>query len=220
MAAVYDLIPSLNRGRQVLSTCPLFDVDGSPAPSYTALTDWRQLVKAEQCDVFIDEVTGFAGSRESSAMPPQIAHLLNQLRKRDCTVSWTTPNYARADVILREVTQLVTVCNGYLPKYDQETRWAKNRMFRWVSYDAKAYDDFSMNMAEKLKPVASQMFLRTRKRNLHVQARYDTLGFCSLMNHIDDAGRCMECGGKRSAPRCDCASINAERASAPRRSAR
>lgn len=80
-----------------------------PWRTYTQLLGWRD------GDVFADEITGFASSREIKNMPPQVANYLVQLRRRNVVLRWTTPSWGRADVIIREVSQAVTLCVGHVP---------------------------------------------------------------------------------------------------------
>lgn len=202
LAAVYDLLPSLARGRRVLSTTPLLDpVRGGLHRGFVPLSSWRQLVEAEHCDVFLDEVTGVASARSYASLPSQLLQLFVQLRKRDVTLSWTTPNYARADVVLREVTRTVTVCKGYLPRPSPNSRWPQNRLFSWTTYDAVDWEEFSLQKAERVKEIAHQWHWRPGKP---AERAYRTGEASLLLDHMDVTGTCLACGGKRTAPRCSC----------------
>jgi hypothetical protein len=117
LAAVYDTLPTLAAGRPVVSTVRILDpATGEPHPLWVPLKDYRTLLEVEFCDVILDEVTGVASSRESSGMPAVVANHLVQLRRRDIALRWTAPNWKRADTIIRECSQGVTLCMGFAPQ--------------------------------------------------------------------------------------------------------
>lgn len=208
LAAVHDLLASLAHGRTVLSTVPLLDpTTGKPHPNYVRLTDWDQLLTAEHCDVLFDEVLGIANSRTSQGMPVQVQNLLNQLRKRDITLSWTAPAWNRADVIIREVTQAVTVARGFFPK-DFEAgegaevkAWRSKRLFRWVTYDAADFATWSDSKEDKLLPIKKAWFWGPGSEAF---SSYDTLGAVERVGEVLDSGRCAHCGGTRRPKPCKC----------------
>jgi len=117
LAMVNDVLPSLAAGRRVVSTVKLLDEDGNPHPLWVPLQDFRTLLDVEKCDVLLDEVTGVASSRSgSSVIPPGVLNVLMQLRRRDVTLSFTAPAWNRAEKVIRECCQSVTLCQGFLPK--------------------------------------------------------------------------------------------------------
>jgi hypothetical protein len=216
-AAVMDLIPSLLAGRTVLSTCKLYDWrSGELAESFVPLTDWQQIMEAEHCDIFLDEVTGVASSRAYATLPAQLQDKLVQLRRADCTITWTTPNYARADVILREVTRCVTVCRGYLPRRSKESKWPENRFFSWTTYDAQDYEEFVLSKADRCKTLGHQW--HHRGKDSHVAKSYRTLDAVSRLTHADLAGSCVGCGLKKKTSYCSCSvpEASGERRRSPR----
>lgn len=218
--AVYDSLLSLDRDRPVLSTVPLYDAS-SPLierrdpitdavryvpellhPGYVPLTSWRQLMDIRHCDVLLDEVTGVASSRSFASLPPQLGNLFMQLRRGDVTVRWTSPNFARADVLIREVTQYVTVCRGFLPKAAQGSEWPEKRWFVWDTYDGQQFDEFEAQRTDDLNRTCRQTFHRLP--DCRVAHTYDTLEAVSMLDHISDLGACMSCGGNRPRPKCTC----------------
>jgi hypothetical protein len=217
LAMVYDTLLSLDAGRTVLSTVRLYDIDGEPHPLYVPLTDFRQIVHARHCDVLMDEVTGVASSREHQSMPGQLVNKLVQLRRADVRVRWSTPWYNRADSVLREVTQALTICSGYMGQRVQSddglSAWKSNRLFSWVTYDAKRFKDFDNDEPDKrmrtpggkrIKPECRQWFWRGP--NARAANCYDTQEDVLRLSHLDDTGRCIDCGGTRQRPRCTCVS--------------
>jgi hypothetical protein len=114
---VNDIRPSLDAGRRVVSTVKILDDDRKPHPLFVPLQDFRTLLEVEHCDVLLDEVTGVASSRSGGhVIPPAVLNLLMQLRRRDVTLSLTAPAWNRAEKVIREVTQAVTLCQGFVPK--------------------------------------------------------------------------------------------------------
>lgn len=231
LAMVYDTLPTLDGHgwscddaahrhvqegeqlegqRRVLSTVPLYAADGEPHELYDAFTDFRQLLVAEHCDVLMDEVTGVASSRESASMPVQVANFLVQLRRRDVVLRWTAPNFRRADVIMREVTQAVTECRGFMPKdrADGSGRmWRDRRLFIWRTYDAAEFDDWSAGKKDKVSKLASSMLWRPGSL---VERSYNTLEGVEALGAANEAGRCMVCWGKRAVPKCCCSTADVE----------
>ena len=239
-AMVATTLPSLDEGRRVLSTVRLLDWRNprpcedqgcrcdkdDPArhlhahPCYRPWTSWQQLLEAGECDVLADEITGVASSREYSSLPAPIANLLVQMRRRDIVFRWTAPNWKRADVILRECTQMATVCTGFYPQVsgDESRAWIENRLLKLVSYDAALMDDFEAGKTEDLEVWAKQWIWRPKN---FVQGCYDTYDQVNTIGTVSDAGRCVNCGGTRRAPACSCADyvqVSARTGSARKRS--
>lgn len=239
-AMLESTIPSLRAGRTVLSTVRLLDGD-NPRPCddeacYCDKTDpvrhsaahpcwvpwggidgWQQLLEADHCDVLADEVTGVASSRESSSLPAAIANLLVQLRRRDVVLRWTAPNWRRADVIIRECTQMVTVCTGFYPQMYQgedERAWSQNRLFKLTSFDAALMDDFEAGKTDKLDAWTRQWIWRPKN---DAAAWYDTYDSVSSIGSVSDSGRCLRCGGTRRAAPCSCADYADRKAAGPAR---
>ena len=204
LAMVHDLVPSLLAGRKVLSAVPILDpLTARPHALYVPFTDFRQLLTWEHGEVLLDEITGIASSRASQSLPYQVENFLPQLRRRDVTLSWTAISWLRADIILRELSQSVTVCRGFMPKKsgDEDRIWKDNRLFKWSSYDANEFEEWSLSKAEKIKPYSKGFFYRP---NSPAESYYDTLDTVSSLGWASEAGICMNCGGKRPAPKCTC----------------
>lgn len=214
LAMVHDTLPSLAAGRRVLSTVRLLDPEtGKPHPLYEPLRDWSQLLTAEHCDVLFDEVVGIASSRESHALPVQVQNLLVQLRRRDIVLRWTAPNWARADKIIREVTQAVTVCRGFLGTRAEGALWRRSRLFWFKTYDAVMFEEFTIDKTARLSAEASAFFWGPGSLAF---ASYDTLGQVERVGEVLDSGRCAHCGGRRQIPVCRC-DDNGRATAGPRR---
>jgi len=178
-------------------------------PRYIRFTGYEQLMVFRDGDVLLDEVAGVASSRDSmSGMPTQVANLLMQLRRRNIALSWTSPAWARADKIIREVTQAVTLMSGFMPVASppaadgSPTLWSRKRCFEARTFDASAIEEFTARRAIDVKPdvrayywaPGSQMF-----------SAYDTLDPVQALGWAQASGLCGGCGGKRSPVKCTCA---------------
>jgi hypothetical protein len=144
LAMVNDIRPSLAAGRRVVSTVKILGDDGLPHPLWIPLSDFRTLLDVERCDVLLDEVTGVASSRSGgNVIPPAVLNLLMQLRRRDVTLSLTAPAWNRAEKVIREVTQSVTLCQGFLPAKVKGQRTLHDGPHLWDWQDVRpiAADD-------------------------------------------------------------------------------
>lgn len=208
LAAVHDVIPSLKAGRRVLSTVKLLDPwTGNVHPNYVRLTDWPQVLEARGTDLVLDEIIGIASSRASQGMPQAVANILNQLRRADNTLSWTAPAWSRSDVVIREVTQGVTVCRGMLsktyvaPPGEPERQWTTKRLFRWITYDAVDFSTWTDSKEGKLDRDGAAWFWGPDSEAF---ASYDTFDSVDRVGEVLDSGRCAWCGGTRTAHKCAC----------------
>lgn len=219
------VIPAWRRGRPVWSNLALNPAGADCDPAlFRPLVSWRQIPELAGCVLLLDEISSVLPSRQASTVPPQLIRVLNQLRKIDVECVWTAPAYARCDVLLREVTQAVTVCTGSFPDRWQrvpdqrrlqrahrdgagrrvlvDEGWQPNRLFSWQTYEAQAYDEFNILSAQKrLKPVQRRWYWRPSGL---AQFCYGTLDQVGLLDHLDDVGACIACGGHRARPKCTC----------------
>ena len=219
LCMVRDSLPALYAGRRFLSTVQLLDVDGTPHPNCEILWDWRQLMDFRDGVVLLDEVTGVASARDSAKLPAQLANAFMQLRRRGIKVRWTSPAYMRADKMIREVTQMVTVCKGRLPGPPPPDppgvtadplaeKWGANRLFKFTSYMAEDIEHVETQQLSGVfshrgpKPVVKEWWWRGSS-NVAADS-YHTLGEVSSLNTLTDAGLCIECGGTRARPKCTC----------------
>lgn len=172
-------------------------------PSYVRFHSWSQLLEAKSCDVLMDEVTGIASSRESQGMPAPVANKLVQLRRADVVVRWSAPSWARADKIIRECSQAVVFSQGYLAKEsaDADRLWRNRRLFRWQTYDAADFEEFTAGKREQLRAKVSDWHWGPSSP---VFDAYDTFDAVSSIGSVRDSGRCYVCDGSRRVPKCSC----------------
>ncbi len=209
LAMVRDTIPSLDAGRRVLSTVRLVDEHGADHPMYEKFVDWRQLLTAEHCDVLMDEVTGIASSRESQGLPWEVANVLVQLRRRDIQLRWTAPAWARSDKIIREVTQAVTECRGYMsdrrPLRDSGRRmnvglWLPKRMFTFKTYDTNEFEEWTAGKRDTVKPICFELFYSPGDRALTTYNTWDAVSIVG--EQVVGGGICLDCGLPRRRQYC------------------
>jgi len=237
-------LPAWKAGRPVCANLALDPTRlGYPSDLFIPLETWRQIPELEGCNLLLDEISSVLPSRQAMSVPPQLVRILNQLRKGDVQLGWTAPNWARCDVLLREVTQAVTVCKGSFPdRYHREPAvdiaraikgkaarfpkaardddghrqrydagWLPNRLFTFETYDAMEFDEFSYSTVKDVRPRGRRRYWRSRHA---AQLAYSTLQAVDLLDHLDDVGTCVVCGGQRRRERCACPK-HAEPAAAP-----
>lgn len=236
LAAVLDLLPSLEAGRPVLSTARLLDYrnprpctdegclwpghpeHGQAHPGWVPFVDWSQLLTFTDGEVFMDEIAGVASSRETGALPFQVARELQKLRKRNVALSYTAPAWSRADKIVRECTQLLTLCQGRMAVTrdgDHESLWRERRLFVFRSYDAQEFEAFTGAKAQQTdvdgkRKIRALTVSRFWRPGSPVERAYDTYDAVLSLGWANDSGLCMTCGGKRMVPRCNCAESHRE----------
>ena len=246
LAMVWDTLPALELGRPVLSTVRILDYENprlcdDPAcdspnhdvhmaahPNWVPFTRWSQLVEWSWGDVLMDEVSGVASSRASMSMPSIVETILQQLRRGDVMLRWSAPSWDRADTIIRSCSQAVTVSRGLMPvpaidADGNERMWRHRRWFVWRTFDAREFNEFSdpqqsrqVNARKRLRPM-----LRDRHWGPGSPAfdAYDTFDQVLSLDSVSDAGRCLNCGGRRSAPPCTCRGLDLDARTRRRRAA-
>ncbi|MFT4281574.1 hypothetical protein [Microbacterium sp.] len=193
--------------RRMLSTVPILDGNGNEHPLYDKFDDFEQLVTVEHSDVYMDEVTSVASSRESARMDARVLNKLVQLRKADVMLFWTAPNWARADKVMREVTQAVVECRGYFAAKpatgdgDLHTVWSPRRVFRFRTYDAIEFEEWSAAKRDAVRPLNSHWFKGVGSEAFRA---YDTLGAVTMVASITPENTCTVCEGTIVRHRCQC----------------
>lgn len=193
-------------GKVVFGAVRTGGVHQAAHPFYVPLRTFGQLLDWRDGDVCMDEVTGIASSRDYVSLPGPILDLLVQLRRRNIALRWSAPNWARADKVIREVTQSVTVCTATFPKrreqpVDEAPRlWYDRRLFIWKTFDAADYEDWEESQSDNIRPAVTQYIWRP---GLLMNRAYDTLDPVTRIGYAV-LGTCMTCGGKRSQSKCFC----------------
>lgn len=218
-----DTMPSLDEGRPVLSTmrfldwrnprscddlaceCDKADVGrhGAAHPAYIPWTSWDQLMDFTFGDVIADEIMGVASSRETSDLPKRVAARLNELRRWDICLRFTGPAWARADLVIRECCQLVTVCSGSfkVPAEDGRRKWRRSRLVKATSYDVTEVVDFRVQSRQDMTRAARQWVWIPKS---DARLAFDTLAPVFKVGASDQGGRCDDCHKRIRAEYCKC----------------
>lgn len=197
---------------RILSTVRLLDPEtGHLHPRYEKFDDWQLLEHLEHAVLLLDEITGVAHSRDGASLPHNIMHLIQMMRKGDVRIIWTAPDWDRAEKLIREVTTLVTICQGDLPDRQAGGLWLPNRRFLYRSYDTRAFDEWSAAKAGTLKPAVRQYVWGPGSIGFRL---YNTKQKVTSIGHSNDAGVCVQCGGVRRRQECSCHDYQAHKAAA------
>lgn len=226
---------SLAAGRKVLSTVRLLDwqdprdceggtgcddpenhetaagVHRAAHPGYVRWDRWGQVNElGTRFDVWADEITGIAGSRDASGLPKAAQNLLVQLRRNDAVLRWTSPSPMRADLILREVSQGIVVSRGYQSHVDPESGrlWPQKRLFRWRMFDTQGLQDFTWPQLMACDELAATWFWGPCSP---VFDAYDTFAPVATVGRVTVTGVCEVCDGTRRRSECTCHDYRAER---------
>ena len=208
---VRDSLYSLALGRRLLSTVEILDEHtGNPHPLYTPFTAFRQLDDFFDGDILMDEITGIMDSHDS-AMPKRVRKLLPQMRRRRVLVRWSGIDWDNSNRRLRQMTQAVTVCRGYLPLRNSGEMWSPNRLFRLKTYDAqKMMRSEDAQVLSKTAPLVGSKGPRIRKPSCLVKEwwrgsgslAFDSYQTMGLVLSVD--GGCPDCGGRIPETVCKC----------------
>lgn len=181
----------LRRGRPVYSTVQIDSEFGSSIP----LTSPRQLVELHDCTVFLDEVAVIFSSRDSLQTPREFDVMLQTLRHSNVTVRWTAPAWKRADVRLREATQVVVGCTVLGKRLRPGEFWPTP-----LSILAGALDTVSIGVDDTPERVLKRRIFIPQ--SLVGWGAYDTLAPTPKIGHPPSGGPCVDCGGMTSREKC------------------
>jgi hypothetical protein len=144
---IRDSLPSLALGRTIVSTVEILDAHtGNPHPQYVPFTSWHQFEDLRNTDILMDEITSIMDAQESTSLPKIARRLIPQQRRRNNVVRWSGIDWDNVNRRLRQMTQAVTMCRGFMPDYaatkaDRDSAtiplWAPNRAFFLVTRDAQ-----------------------------------------------------------------------------------
>ena len=148
------------------------------------------------CTLLLDEITSVLPARDAVNVPPELQRMLNQFRKPDVWVGWSAPAWARADLMLREVTMDVVESRPVLEWLTSKTvkgqSWKQHRCFRWTVYDAFEYEEADAGRVSWNAVGSKRSFLLSPRRRKLIQSVYNTLEGVELLDHI----QCGVCGGR------------------------
>lgn len=238
-AMVHDLIPDLDKGRPALSTVRLLDFRNPrpceltedtcddwdqhnavdhlgnheghmhPHPAYIPLRNWVQVLEIRRANIVLDEITGVADSNQTTSLPPAIANVLPQLRRNEVALSYTSIDFMRTNVRIREMTRTINMCASFLPvtAYGPDGEallWKQRRLSKVQTYDAaNLKSDLGDKYAERLAESHIQTAWHWIPDSAASRA-YSTLEQVLHVGSLADTGRCVYCDGTRRAHECQC----------------
>lgn len=194
----------------------------------------RSLTGGVPCTLWLDEINACFPARQFAALPPELVRVINQLRKQKVTVVWTSPAWEQADAELRRVTRMVVMCRGRLADSWQRRPgrlgwfppvqrnedgkriltggdWPPNRLFRFEGFKAEDLEGFALDRRTEVRAQWGTWYWRQKHR---AQFVYNTDAQVDLLDHLDFAGVCVACDGKRSRHACKCKTAPAASAAA------
>jgi hypothetical protein len=237
---VASILPDLEAGRPCLSTVRLLDylnprdceldedtcddwaqhtaVDHMgnfvghkhPHPLYVPLRNWVQVLEFKRGNILLDEITGVADSNSSSSLPPAVANKLPQLRRDEVALSYTSIDFMRTNIRIREMTRTINMCSSYLPSTvygpdGEALLWKQRKLSKIQTYDAaNLKGDIGDNYSEKL----AESHIQTAWHwipSSHAGNAYSTMDQVLHVGSLGDSGRCVYCDGTRRAQECSCA---------------
>lgn len=188
-------------GLGVWGTARLLDADGQTHPAWRPVDCWDSLLSARNGLVWLDEVTGVLGARDTMGLPPEVLDRLVQLRRRNVRVVWTAPSWRHADTVLRSVTQRVYVVRAVVRTGGGVDSWPVTHVSRVKGWAPDDLSEDDGSPSERARPVYRGWLYPSRSRYRH---HYDTHAPVLRLGHLTSRGTCSVCGGRRSVPACKC----------------
>lgn len=150
-------------GRPIVTNVPA--VRGS---TYVTSLDEVMAADYTDADIVLDEVGVWFSARQRNQDERFLA-LVQQLRKSRTRLLWTAPSYARADKVLREVTQLVVKCSAPFPGKEPGSPWPRARWIYQQGFDAIEFEDVGLS---NLRTDRSRRGPRRAGRSLFPASKY------------------------------------------------
>lgn len=181
----------LRVGRPVYSTVQIDHPYGSSIP----LVSLRQLLELRDCTVLIDEIAAIFSSRDSLQVPKEFDVFLQTLRHRGVTLRWTAPAWARADVRVREITQVAVSISILGKRLGRGEFWPTP-----LSIFVGALDATGVAVDTAPEKVSKRRVLIPQA--LQGWGAYDTLADTPRLGAAPHSGSCVDCGGSVPRPAC------------------
>lgn len=194
LIAVSDACFDMSLGRPVYSTVPISSPWGDSIP----IKSLRQLLDVRDATILIDEVAAVFSSRTTGSLPDEVVMFLGSMRHQRVTFRWTAPAWARADILVREVTQVS------VPVFPLGRRKIKGSFWpRPILIGAAACDVTGLAVDKSPEKVMFGSRRAWVPSMLPGWGRYDSEADVSRIGWVRQGGRCVDCGGVRKAESCD-----------------
>lgn len=193
LVAVSEAMRDMSMGRTVVSTVPISCPWGESVP----LLSLRQLLELRDCTVLIDEVSVIFSSRNTGGLPDEVSTFLQSMRHQAVTLRWTAPAWSRADIQLRQVTQVSVNVLPVGRRSVPGSFWP-----RPVMVGAAAFDCTSMpvdSTPEKVMRGSRRLWVPSR---LPGWGSYDSEADVSRIGWAPQGRTCVDCGGSRRPEPC------------------
>lgn len=190
LVMVAEALADMAAGRPVYSTVEIVLGEYRSRP----IRSLAQLVDLRDATVCLDEIVSiFPSSAATTTLPAEVQVLLNTARHRGITIRWSAPDWMRAQIMLRSVTQAAVSVNPVGKR--GKGLWPEPWWSAVTVWDARS------------GRVDSTPERRLRRRLLLPRrspawGAYDTLADAPVIGHPDTGGICVDCGGSRTRPRC------------------
>lgn len=190
LIAVESAIADMARGRTVYSTVPIRSDLGESRP----IESLRQLTLLRNSTILLDEVSVIFSSRASQSLPPEVVAMLHTLRHTGNTVRWTAPDWMRAEILLRGVTQGLLNVVPLVRVAARDNPWPRPRLILAGLLDTST---------GKIDAAPTRVMKRRiiRPAALRSWGAYDTHADTPILGRHLQSGRCPDCGGAREVPR-------------------
>lgn len=163
-------------------------------PCWVPWQSWDDFMAFSWGIAVADEINGVAASADHSNLPKRVAKKLHEMRRGEIIYRWTAPAWARADLRIREVTTMVTVCVG-MRKHaaaDGRRRYRQAHLVKAVTYNVEEITDFNVQSRQNFDEVGKQ-FLHVLKTPARLV--YDTFAPVLMVGRGSEVGgRCDVCG--------------------------
>jgi hypothetical protein len=189
LLAAHSAICDIAAGRPVYSTVPISSPWGDSIP----LQSLRQLLELRDATVLLDEVAVIFSSRTTSSLPPEVVTFLQTVRHRGLTVRWTAPDWGRADILLRGVTQALVNVTPVM-KVRDGSLWPRPRLVM-----AGVLDTSTGKIDETPTKILRRRFAVPRR--LASWGAFDTHADTPHLGRVVESGNCPDCGGSRERPK-------------------
>lgn len=184
LVAVSEAIHDMALGRPVVSTVPIKSAYGESVP----LRSLRQLLELRDCTVLLDEVSVVLSSRSTGSLSEEVVTFLQSMRHQGVTLRWTAPAWMRADVLLREVTQVSVNVSGLIRHRRPGQFWPTPRVVL-----AGALDCVGIPVDAKPEHVIGRRLWIPHR--LPGWGAYDSEADVSRIGWQRQSGTCLDCGG-------------------------
>jgi len=184
----------LRKGADVCTNFTMKIPEGGAAGRWRHFSGWEQFAELENAVVIVDEAHLYASSSHSLQFPMVARWKLSQARKFGLDVYWISQHEDRVNRTLRDLTNLIYVCNAW---------------FDHLAFTAKGYEPEYIR--KKNRHVDRKFYFFSPK----VAALYDTLEILDVDEHLADGmGQARSIRTRYNARRNKAADATEERSSA------